>query len=177
LRVWCAAAATGEEPYSLAITLIEERGPGSQDGIELICSDISNRALKKAREATYSADRLKLIPADVIKRHFLKGAGQWQGFYRVKPETARIVAFHRINLIERLPEIGQFSVIFCRNVMIYFDKEEQERVVNRMEALLEPGGYLFIGHAEGLIGLRHSLKYVHPAVYQKPSNGLFSNRG
>jgi chemotaxis protein methyltransferase CheR len=176
LRLWCAAAATGEEPYSLAITLLEELGRGSSCKPSIDASDISNKALKKAREMTYAADRLKLVPADLVKSHFLRGEGQWKGFYRVKPETASLVTYHRINLIEPLPEMEPFAVIFCRNVMIYFDKQEQERVVNRLEALLEPGGLLFIGHAEGLVGLKHNLQYLHPAVYQKPSAGLFGAR-
>jgi chemotaxis protein methyltransferase CheR len=102
-----------------------------------------------------------------LRKHLLLGEGRWQDWYRMRPEILGMVEFRRLNLIEPLPDVGRFAVIFCRNVMIYFSRETQETLVNRLAACLEPGGYLFVGHSESLTGIHHDLQQVQPAIYRK----------
>jgi chemotaxis protein methyltransferase CheR len=166
LRVWSAACSTGEEPYSIVITLLEAL-ENSGRSLEVVASDISSRALKRAAEGLYQAEQVTTVPNDLLHKYFLKGQGQWSGWYRVKPVVRNLIEFRRVNLMEALPAEHPFSVIFCRNVMIYFDQPGQESVVNRMVPFLEPDGYLFIGHAEGLAGVTHPLRYMQPAVYKR----------
>jgi len=165
LRVWSAACSTGEEPYSIVITLLEALGDSGRS-IEVVASDVSTRALKRAAEALYQADQVATVPKALLRKYFLKGEGQWTGWYRVKPLVRDLVHFRHTNLMDTLPKQAPFSVIFCRNVMIYFDRAGQESVVNRLAPLLQPNGYLFIGHAEGLAGVTHPLRYIQPAVYK-----------
>lgn len=165
MKVWCAASSTGEEPYSIAMTALEEMGPNR---IAITATDLSTRVLKAAEAGVYAADRVNGIPSDLLPKYFLRGEGKSAGFFRVKPSIANHVKFHRLNLVESYTHPADFSMIWCRNVMIYFDKPTQERVVQRLCEWLEPGGYLFIGHSEALNGVSHSLKYIQPAVYRKP---------
>ena len=166
IDVWCAAAATGEEPYSLAITLLEALG--AKTGLHILASDISTRALAAADAGIYPEARLDEIQVPLKTKYFLRGMWKSEPAYRVKPEVRQLMEFRRINLIEPFSHPRQFQAIFCRNVMIYFDKPTQEKVVQRLSEWLEPGGYLFVGHAESLNGARHSLEFVIPAVYRKP---------
>jgi chemotaxis protein methyltransferase CheR len=165
LRVWSAACSTGEEPYSIVITLLEALGDSGRS-IEMVASDISTRAIKRAAEGLYQAEQVATVPKVLLRRYFLKGEGQWSGWYRVKPYLRALIDFRHINLMDALPAQAPFSVIFCRNVMIYFDRLGQESVVNRLVPYLEPNGYLLIGHAEGLAGVTHPLRYMQPAVYK-----------
>jgi len=110
------------------------------------------------------------IPLAMRSKYFLRGVKNSEVLYRVKPEVRQLLELRRINLIEPISHSGQFQTIFCRNVMIYFDKPTQEKVVRQLSEWLEPGGYLFVGHAESLNGVRHSLQYVAPAVYRKPAS-------
>jgi chemotaxis protein methyltransferase CheR len=169
IDIWCAACSTGEEPYSLAFTLLDEPG-GSRPAFRILATDISTRALDTARAAVYPAERFEHLSTAWLRKYLLRGEGKWQGHYRVKPEIRRMVEFERINLIEPISHTRRFSLIFCRNVMIYFDKPTQEAVVNKLAEWLEPGGHLFVGHAESLMGVRHGLEYVRPAVYAKPES-------
>ncbi|HUA20486.1 MAG TPA: protein-glutamate O-methyltransferase CheR [Bryobacteraceae bacterium] len=167
--IWCAAAATGEEPYSILFSLLEELGSGAS--IRLLASDISTQALATAQAGIYPEERLAEIPSAMRSKYFLRGVRHGEALYRVKPEVRQLLEFRRINLIEPISHSGQFQTIFCRNVMIYFDKSTQEKVVRQLSEWLEPGGHLFVGHAESLNGVRHSLQYVAPAVYRKPAPG------
>lgn len=167
IEVWCAAAATGEEPYSLLCTLLDHFGP-LRLPCRLVATDISTRALEKARKATYAAERLSHIPKEWLSKYFLRGQGPSAGLYQARPEVARQIEFRRLNLIGPFELNRAFPLISCRNVMIYFDRPTQERVVNRMCSFLEPGGYLFVGHSESLNGLKHPLTFVQPAVYRMP---------
>jgi chemotaxis protein methyltransferase CheR len=171
IEIWCAAAATGEEPYTLAITMLEALGMGAQSRCRVVATDISTQALTAARRGVYPAERLKDIPQAWFSKYWLKGEGEYAGMCKVKPEVARMVEFRRLNLIEQFTHRGMYPVVFCRNVMIYFSKATQERVVARMASFLEPGGYLFVGHSESLTGIAHSLEAVGPAVYRKPRAG------
>lgn len=171
IDIWCAASSTGEEPYSILLSLSNELGARRTPDVRIQASDISTRVLTAARKGIYSAERLAALPPDWMKRFFLRGEGKSQGLYRVKPDLAAKIEFRRVNLMDPFPDSMVFQVIFCRNVMIYFDQKTQENVVNRLAACLEPGGYLFVGHAESLTAIRHDLQYVKPAVYQKPVGG------
>ena len=173
--IWCAAASTGEEPYSIAITLLEHLGPNAS--IRIMASDISTQALSTAKAGIYPEARVADIPIALLSRYFLRGIRNSEVLYRVKPEIRELVHFSRINLIEPFSLSSQFQVIFCRNVMIYFDKPTQEKVVRRLTQFLEPGGLLFVGHAESLNGIQHSLQYVAPAVYRKPGTAKSHSEG
>ena len=119
-----------------------------------------------ARRAVYAAERFQELPEAWRRAYLLRGNGESRGFYKIKPDLARLVEFERLNLIERLPEGPLYHVIFCRNVMMYFDKPTQQGIVQRLGDCLEPGGYLLVGHSESLTGVEHALHYVRPAVYR-----------
>lgn len=171
IEIWCAAAATGEEPYSLICSLLDAFGGVAAGRCKLIATDISTRALAAARKGVYPADRLKSVPREWLSKYFLRGHGEFSGLYQVKPDVSRLVEFRPLNLIETFQHRGVFPLISCRNVMIYFDRPTQERVVNRMAQYLEPGGYLFVGHSESLNGMHHPFHFVQPAVYQNAAGG------
>lgn len=173
LRVWCAAAATGEEPYTLAICLLRFRAAngfprGNPPGQPLVeASDISTRALRVASQGIYDEARFQGVSPSELRPYLLKGTGPNSGSYRIRKEVREQVRFHVVNLLETPPFTQPFPAIFCRNVMIYFDRETQTRLVQRLGNLLEPGGYLFVGHSESLNGMEHGLHYVQPAIYRK----------
>jgi len=168
LRVWSAACSTGEEPYSIAFALLDALMKETPQHVSILATDISTRVLAVAQAGEYASDKLRHVPVDQMRRHLLKGIGTASHHYLVKKSTKSVVQFRRLNLMQDFSDLGMFAAIFCRNVMIYFDRDTQEELVNRLSKRLHPGGYLLIGHAESLNGLRHSLKYVLPAVYQKP---------
>jgi chemotaxis protein methyltransferase CheR len=164
LEVWSAACSTGEEVWTLACLLNECLGA---DKVRIVATDISNRALRVASEGCYPADRCGGVPAAWLSRYFI-AEGRPARSYRVAPAVRAQVRFQRINLVEQVSWPRLFPVIFCRNVMIYFDRATQEHVVQQLSKSLEPGGYLFVGHAESLTRVSHGLEYVRPAIYQKP---------
>jgi chemotaxis protein methyltransferase CheR len=171
IEIWSAACSTGEEPYTLAFTVLDRLGDAAMSRIRILATDISTKALGTARRAVYPAERFSSFPPAWRHRFLQRGEGRWKGWYRVKPAIQQMVRFERLNLIEPLRITGAFPVIFCRNVMIYFDRPTQQGVVQRLAERLEMGGHLFIGHAESLTGIRHSLAYVQPAVYRKTESG------
>jgi chemotaxis protein methyltransferase CheR len=171
IELWSAACSTGEEPYTLAFTLCDQWGAEAFRKVRILATDISTKALAAAKSAVYPAERFSTVPPAWLRQFLLRGEGRWKGCYRVKPEVRSQVEFARLNLVEPFSQRNLFPVIFCRNVMIYFDKATQEALVNRLAASLEPGGYLFIGHAESLSGVRHELTYIRPAIYRKPGPG------
>lgn len=163
-RIWCAACSTGEEVWTLACTLNDALSPHA---LRICASDISVKALRTAAAGTYSAERCRELPAAWLKRYFVPKPSPAPA-YMIRPELRRQAAFRRLNLVQSYSWPAPFAAIFCRNVMIYFDRETQQQVVRSLAEFLEPGGYLFVGHAESLSGMSHSLEYVQPAVYQKP---------
>jgi chemotaxis protein methyltransferase CheR len=174
LEIWCAASSTGEEPYSIAMCLAEAlpRGPESRRrGFRILATDISTRVLAHAKRGVYVAERFKELPAAWRRAYLLRGEGECKGSYKIKPDLASYVEYQRLNLIEPFPHRRRFHVIFCRNVMMYFDKSTQQDIVQRLSACLEPGGYLFVGHSESLTGVEHDLKYVRPATYRAEKGG------
>jgi len=166
IRIWSAGCSTGEEPYSLAMTARELAAPKRSD-VQIMATDISTRVLKTAMGGIYSKDRFKNVPTALIKKYFQYGSERWEGYYRARKELKDMIKFMRFNLMETPPSDFIFDIIFCRNVMIYFDKETQSSLVNRFYNCLKKGGYFFVGHSESLTGLNHSFKYVEPSVYRK----------
>lgn len=166
-RIWSAGCSTGEEAYSIAMTVLQYAPLPAQSDFKILATDLSTRVLTQARQGIYAADRVGNIPDNQLKRFFLKGRRSSEGLYQVRDEVKRLVSFRRLNLVESFPMKRPFRVIFCRNVMIYFDKETQAQLVSRLYQSLEPKGYLMIGHSEGLSGVGHRFKYIQPTIYRK----------
>jgi chemotaxis protein methyltransferase CheR len=167
--IWSAACSSGEEPYSLAMTILEEMGKEA-GGTQILATDISTRVLSTAAKGLYRQESFSQPLAPWLAKYLLRGRGSFEGWYQIKPDVRRMIRFDRVNLIQPFPASEPFAAIFCRNVMIYFDRPTQERVVNSLAARIEPGGYLFVGHSESLSGIKHSLDYVCPATYRKPGS-------
>ena len=166
LRIWCAAASTGEEPYSIALTIARFAGESlSRWDASVLCTDLSTKALTAARQGVYSSERI--APLGIDDRHLALEAtdGPPATTWRVRPALRGLLHFARLNLMDEWPMKGPFDVIFCRNVMIYFSRDTQERLVNRMAKLLAPGGTLYVGHSESLSAIRHPLSTRGPAIY------------
>jgi chemotaxis protein methyltransferase CheR len=167
IRGWSAACSTGEEPYSIVMSVIDRLGPDAGARLRLLASDLSTKALATARAGVYKAERVADLPMSVLRAHFDKGMGRQDGLARVTSRVREAVEFRQLNLL-RLPAFGPtLDFIFCRNVMIYFDANVQQRVVAALEQALAPGGYLFISHSESLNGVSHGLKWSAPAVYRR----------
>jgi len=167
IRVWSAACSSGEEPYSIAMCLKGALRAAPARQFRILATDISTRVLQVAQRGVYPAARFTDVPEDWRRAYLLQGRGDSEGQYKVKPQLAAQVEFARLNLIEAFPSRPPFHVIFCRNVMMYFDKPTQQGIVQRLEQRLERGGYLFVGHSESLTGIEHALEYVRPATYRK----------
>jgi chemotaxis protein methyltransferase CheR len=168
-RIWSAASSTGEEPYSLAIHLVEHFAPAEAGRWQIEATDISTRVLEVARQGIYEKERLASVSAEALRRNFQKGENKWFDHFRVKEEVRRCVNFQHLNLLGgAYPFSFQFDLILCRNVMIYFDRPTQETLVRQLSAKLVPGGHLLVGHSESLSGVKHTLKLVRPAIYVKP---------
>jgi len=150
ITIWCCAASTGEEPYSIAMTALDTL-PTAASRVRVLATDIDTRVLEVARAGVYDAERVAQLDPGLRQRHFLRGRGAYEGKVRIKPELQAMVTFRRVNLLdERWDVCGGFDAIFCRNVMIYFDKPTQLRVLGKFLPLLKPGGLLFVGHSESL---------------------------
>lgn len=167
LRFWTAACSSGEETYSLAILLREHLPNIDGRDVKILATDISRRMLERAQLAVYSADQIKDVPPLFIQRYFNKISDRPTRQYQLRDEIRRIVTIAWLNLIDNWPMKGPFDVIFCRNVMIYFDRTTQQRLIQRFSQLLGNGGHLFVGHSEGLSAISHNLNYVGPAIYRK----------
>ncbi|WP_437592352.1 CheR family methyltransferase [Sorangium sp. So ce1000] len=185
LRAWSAACSTGEEPYSIAMTLLDSlsspdhggaagqapcrSGSASMvaPGIGVLATDLSVRALEQARRAVWPIERASEIPDERLRAYMLRGRGASAGLMKAGPELRQLVTFRRFNLLDAAPErFGLFDLIFCRNVFIYFDAPTKEAIVAKLIASLAPGGYLFLGHAEGLHGTDPRVRCVAPSVYR-----------
>ncbi len=164
-RLWSGASSSGEEPYSLAMTLAERLGSTPW---EIIGSDISTQILAKARAGHYPMARATNIEQSLLVKYCLKGTGSQAGTFLIDPSLRVRLKFMHINLNENLPNIGEFDVIFLRNVMIYFNQETKIKVVARMLPLLKVGGYFIVSHSESLNGINDYLKMVTPSIYRKP---------
>lgn len=168
MRIWSSACSTGEEPYTIAMTLFEGVQNPAQWDFKILASDLSTRVLAKAASGVYAEDRFRDVPDDILQRHFLRGKGDSAGLFKVKPHLASVIQFRRLNLMDdHFPIKMPLDLIFCRNVMIYFDRPTQETLVNKFYRYLKPGGYLFIGHSESLQWVTHPFKSLAPTIYQK----------
>lgn len=169
VSAWCAACSTGEEPFSLAMLLAAHLGPEAGWRIEILASDLSTRALATAREAVWPAERAAAIPESFRKRFLLRGLNRHEGKVKAAPEIERLVRFERINLAApRYPVESGLDLIFCRNVLIYFDPATRQGVISRLARHLRPGGLLFLGHAENLAGAAGpDFRPAAPNVYRR----------
>lgn len=166
-RIWCAASSTGEEPYCLAMTTLEALG-GRHPDFRILATDISTAVLQRARTGTYTAATMEPVPERLRKKYF-RPSGQGKDMtYTVTESLRNTISFNRLNLsAPPFPMKGPMDVVFCRNVMIYFDLTVRTRLVQEIIRLLKPGGYLMIGHSESLTGIDVPLRTIQPAVYQK----------
>ncbi len=167
IRAWSAGCSTGEEPYSLAITLLDATGDDPSWDVKLLATDISTKVLETARAGFYDKARIDSVPPMLRGRYLTSSRAEGRGVYEVAPAARRLVTFAYLNLMEPWPFTGPFDFIFCRNVMIYFDKPTQQKLVNRFWDCLDRGGLLFTGHSESLTGISHRFRYVQPTIYAR----------
>jgi chemotaxis protein methyltransferase CheR len=166
LRIWSAACSTGEEPYSIVMAL-HDAHPSMPT--RLLASDLSTKALRAATAGVYKLSAVETLATPLLRSYFERGMGEQAGLARVTNAVRQRIEFRRLNLLE-IGDLGErFDVIFCRNVMIYFDQAVQQRVVTMLERHLAPGGHLFISHSESLNGVQHGLAWTAPAVYRRPA--------
>lgn len=177
IHIWSAPCSSGEEPYSIAMSLLEEAPREAAVKVRIKATDISMRVLEKAKRGVYPADRVAEIPRPLLERYLVKEPGGSASTYRFKSNIQSMIDFERLNLMGKLPAAYCCSAIFCRNLMIYFDKPTQQSLVQRLSECLEAGGYLFIGHSESLNNISHGLDYVCPATYRKPGGARIGQIG
>ena len=165
VSIWCSAASTGEEPYSIAMTLIETLGSRAST-CSIVATDIDTQVLAKAVDGVFTLEQASKLPAQRLKRFFLKGSGAHAGKVRIRPEVAALVKFSQLNLLDpKWPLKGLFDAIFCRNVMIYFDKPTQEKILQRFVPLMKPDALLFAGHSENFSFAQQALRLRGQTVY------------
>ena len=165
VRIWSAGCSTGEEPYSIAIILKESMPPGWD--AKVIATDLDSNVVNTGQMGVYKMDRLKGVSEERKKRWFLKGSGSQQGFVKVKPELQDIIEFGQLNLMNDWPLKDSIDVIFCRNVVIYFDKPTQTKLFNRYADRLPDNGHLFIGHSESLYKVSDRFELLGQTIYKK----------
>ncbi len=167
IYLWSAGCSSGEEPYTNVIEILEYFGSeASQWDTKLLATDISVKVLAKAQQAVYHEDTMKNLSPEVVRKYFTSVG---DNCYRVNDEVKKQVVFRVFNLMDQIPyKKNPFDLIFCRNVMIYFDNDTKVKLVNRFYDVLAPGGYLFIGHAESIPRDATNFRYIKPAIYQKP---------
>lgn len=171
VSIWCCASSTGEEPYSIAMTVAETYGSCTTP-VSIVASDLDTNVLQKARSGVYPLERVEKLSAQRMQRFFLRGTGKQEGHVKVRPELGRMVTFQQVNLLsEPLPLKGPFDIIFCRNVMIYFDKATQAGVVRRLARTMRPDGLLFVGHSESLFHVSDVLRLRGKTVYELAGAG------
>jgi len=165
IRVWCSAASTGEEPYSIAITVLETFGANASH-VSIFASDLDTNVLATAQKGVYPLERVEKLSPERLKRFFLKGTGAQEGYVSVRPELKRLIEFQRVNLLEpNWPVRGPLDIIFCRNVMIYFDKPTQYKILSRFAPLLQPDGLMLAGHSESFLHAADLFKSMGKTVY------------
>ncbi|MDD5790240.1 MAG: chemotaxis protein CheR [Spirochaetia bacterium] len=170
VELWSAGCSTGQEPYTLSIVMQEfmRKNPGKIDDYSVYATDISSRVLDKAIDAVYPMSEVESLSLELKKRYFLKSKDTVNPSVRLKPEIRQKVSFDRLNFMApSYPRTTEKNVIFCRNVLIYFDKPTQESVVRKLLEHLMPGGYLFLGHSETIFGMDLPLKTVGPTIFKK----------
>ncbi len=167
--VWCSASSTGEEPYSIAMTLCNAYG-SLNPPVKIVATDIDTEVLQAAAAGVYPAERVRSMPAEQLRRFFLRGKGAQDGLVRVRPELRKLVSFQPLNLLGRdWPLKPPFDAIFCRNVMIYFDKPTQKTILSRFVPLMKPDALLFAGHSENFLYVSDALRLRGKTVYELQS--------
>lgn len=165
-RIWCAASSTGEEPYTIAMVLRESMRDLSD--VKILATDISTKVLDSAKNGIYEKKHLEKVPGHLLSKYFFKEKKEGLELYRVKDTLKHMLTFGRLNLAKPpFPLKGPLDIVFCRNVMIYFDNAVRKALLDEIYRLLKPGGYLFVGHAESLSGMLSEFKSVEPSVYIK----------
>jgi chemotaxis protein methyltransferase CheR len=169
MRIWSAACSSGEEPYTIAMVVLEKSPYFASGGdFRILATDLSTKVLNVAKRGQYGPESVKNIPPVALHNYMVKEPLEKGGhIYTIRPEVRRIISFRRFNLMDPMPYKGPMDLIFCRNVMIYFDRETIAKLVDKFYKLLEVGGYFFIGHSESLSGLEHKFQYVAPCIYRK----------
>ncbi len=166
ITIWCSAASTGEEPYSIAMTVCEAFNTLTPP-VQIIATDIDTNVLAAGAAGVYGIERVEKMAPEQTRRFFLRGRGDQEGMVRVRPELRQLITFRQLNLLaDNWPLKGQFDVIFCRNVMIYFDKATQRKILSRFVPLMKPDGLLFAGHSENFLYVSESLKLRGKTVYE-----------
>ncbi|MEY2633112.1 MAG: hypothetical protein RIR00_1766 [Pseudomonadota bacterium] len=166
IRIWCSAASTGEEPYSIAMTVLETFGT-SKPPVSIMASDLDTNVLATAQKGVYPIERLDKLEPERVKRFFLRGTGSQAGMVCVRPELRDLISFTRINLLEQgWPVKGPLDVIFCRNVMIYFDKPTQHKILSRFAPLMQTDGLMFAGHSESFLHAADLFRSLGKTVYE-----------
>ena len=165
IRVWCSAASTGEEPYSIAITVAETFGSNASH-VSIMASDLDTNVLATAQKGVYPIERVDKLSPERLRKFFLRGTGAQEGYVSVRPELKKMIQFQRINLLDQSYAVkGPLDVIFCRNVMIYFDKPTQYKILSRFAPLMQPDGLMFAGHSESFLHAADLFKSQGKTVY------------
>lgn len=168
IRIWSAGCSTGEEPYSIAITVIDACGRGYTPNIKILATDIDTEVLKKAQQGIFKEEVIDDIDIETLKKYFYRGRGENQGFFKIKEPVRKLISFRRLNLLGHgFPMKKKFDIIFCRNVIIYFDKDSQKRLFDNFHRYLNDDGYLFVGHSETLTGITDKFNFMRNTVYTK----------
>lgn len=168
IKIWSSACSSGEEAYTTAIVMSEYNQQHSAINFHILGTDISTAVLHKAKNAIYPEDRIKAIPNSILRKYFLKSKDLLKPTVRLVPEIRKKVAFGRLNLMaDNYPIPESFDVIFCRNVLIYFDRITQEKVINKLCEKLKPNGIFFLGHSESILGMDVPLKNIKPTIFKK----------
>ena len=167
IRIWSAGCSTGEEPYSIAMTVMEYFNNKPEWNIEIYASDLDSNVVQTAQNGIYPIDRVKGIPKSRLRRWFLKGKGTNEGMVRIKSELQSILQFRQLNLLHTWPWKERFDIIFCRNVVIYFNKETQRVLFGRFHENIKDEGHLFIGHSESLNKVSEQFQLIGKTIYQK----------
>lgn len=166
VSIWCSASSTGEEPYSIAIALCETFGTLTPPA-QIIATDIDTNVLASAAAGVYQMEKLEKLSPERLRKFFQRGKGAQSGYGRVRPELRKLITFEKLNLLsDHWPVSGPFDVIFCRNVMIYFDKATQGKILSRFAPLMKPSGILFAGHSENFLYLSDAFKLRGKTVYE-----------
>jgi chemotaxis protein methyltransferase CheR len=168
LKIWSAGCSSGEEPYTIAMSLAESKEKYAALEYAILGTDISSRILKSALEAIYKENRIEGVPLNLMRKYFLKSKDRTNPTVRIIPELRRRVSFARLNFMDTTFNVNEtFDVIFCRNVLIYFDRETQEKVINKLCLKLKPEGYFFLGHSESITSMQVPLKHIKPTIFRK----------
>jgi chemotaxis protein methyltransferase CheR len=167
IRIWCSAASTGEEPYSIAMTVAEAIPDWERWNIRILATDLDTEVLAQCEAAAYKEERVAAMPRGRVEKYFQREGSGAATRFRVKPELARMVTFRQLNLTHRLPMKGPLDVIFCRNVIIYFDKDTQRDLFARMLPLQRPGDLLFLGHSESLFKVSEGWSLIGKTIYRR----------